>query len=76
MSTAELWRKTNKMFTLEHQYAYPPHCSLYISRGADKETLFNSQEPFKLVIISFSLNTLMCDLWEWYCKEKLDASHF
>ena len=25
--------------------------------------------------ISFILMTLMCVIWGWYCKEKLDASH-
>ena len=29
-----------------HQYAYSPYCSLYISQGAEKENLFNSQEFF------------------------------
>ena len=28
----------------EHQYAYSPCCSLYISQGADKENLFNGPE--------------------------------
>ena len=29
--------------------------------GADKENLFDDQEPLKLEIISFILMTLMCD---------------
>ena len=33
-----------------------------------------SDQRLLLVIISFILMTLMCDLG-WYCKEKLDASH-
>ena len=28
----------------EHQYAYSPYCSLYISKGADKENLSNNQD--------------------------------
>ena len=28
----------------ENQYAYSPYCSLYISKGADKENLFNNQD--------------------------------
>ena len=31
-------------FTLQHQSAYSPHCSLYISKGADKENLCKNQE--------------------------------
>ena len=38
-------------FTPYHQYAYSLYCSLYISRGADKEKLLNNQELLKLVII-------------------------
>ena len=41
---------------LNVNYAYSPYCSLYISKGADKENLSNNQE---LVIISFILMTLM-----------------
>ena len=32
------------------------------SLGADKENLFNNQSFFKLLIISFILVTLICDL--------------
>ena len=28
----------------QHQYAYSPYCSLYISKEADKENLCNNQE--------------------------------
>ena len=31
-----------------HQYAYSPYCSLYISKGAEKENLFNNREPFSV----------------------------
>ena len=37
-----------------YQYTYSPHCSLYISSGADKENLFANQKVPSLVIISFS----------------------
>ena len=57
-----------------HQYAYSPHCSLFISYGADKENLFNNQELPKLLIISFILVTLMCDLGV-ISMEKLNAGH-
>ena len=42
-------------FSLYHQFAYSPFCSLYISLGVDKENLFNNQELLQLVIISFIL---------------------
>ena len=42
---------------LYHQYTYSPYCSLYIFYGTGKENLFNNQEFFKLVIISFILMT-------------------
>ena len=42
-------------FTPQYQYAYSPYCSLYISLGADKESLFYKQEFHKLVIISLFL---------------------
>ena len=53
------------LFTPQHQYAYSPYCSLYISLGADKENLFNNQEVLQLIIISFILLTLVCDLGVW-----------
>ena len=28
-----------------YQYAYSPYCSLHKLQGADKENLFNNQEP-------------------------------
>ena len=40
--------------------------------AADMENLFNIQEFFLLVIISFILVTLMFDAG-WYCKEKYVA---
>ena len=43
------------------QYAYSPHCSLYISQGADRENLFADIKVLFLVIIPFILITLMCD---------------
>ena len=61
-------------FNTEHHHANSTHCSLKISHGADKDNLFNTQEPFSLVIISSILVTLMCDLG-WNFKEKLDAGH-
>ena len=48
-------------FTPWNQFAYSLYCSLYISWNADKENLFNNQEIYKLVIISFILMTLMFD---------------
>ena len=48
-------------FTPWNQFAYSLFCSLYISWNADKENLFNNQELYKLVIISFILMTLMFD---------------
>ena len=44
-----------------HQYAYSPYCSLYISKGADKENFSNNQDLLYLVIISFILMALICD---------------
>ena len=41
---------------------------------ADKENLFNNQELPKLLIISFMLVTLMCDLGV-ISMEKLNAGH-
>ena len=41
---------------------YSPHCSLYISQGADQENLFNNQKLLSLMIILFILITLTCDL--------------
>ena len=35
---------------------------LDISKGSDKENLFNNQKPLSLMIISFILMTLMFDL--------------
>ena len=57
-----------------HQYAYSLYFSLYISYSAKKENLFNNQELLGLVIFSFILVTLLCDLGV-ICKEKLDANH-
>ena len=36
--------------------------TLFISHGADKENLFNNQEPLKLVTIFFILVNLLFDL--------------
>ena len=47
---------------------FSPHISIFstlssgISKGADKENLFTDQKLFSLVIISFILMTLMCDI--------------
>ena len=46
-------------FTPLHQYAYSPYCSPYISKEADKENLFNNHKLVNLVIILFTLMTLM-----------------
>ena len=32
----------------QHQYAYSPNCSLYISKSTDKENLLNKQELLKI----------------------------
>ena len=48
-------------FSPLYQNAYSPYCSLYISECAGKENLFNNQEVLQLIIISFTLMTLMCD---------------
>ena len=59
---AEVRESSSQPLTPLHQYAYSPYWSLFISYGADKENLFNNQELPKLLIISFMLVTLMCDL--------------
>ena len=47
---------------------FSPHITIFstlssgISKGADKENLFTDQKLFSLVIISFILMTLMCDI--------------
>ena len=48
-------------FTPQHQSAYSSHCSLYISKGADKENLSINQKLLQLVIIYFILGTLLFD---------------
>ena len=42
--------------------AYSPYYSPYISEGADKENLFESQEPLKLATVWFILITIIVDL--------------
>ena len=44
-----------------HQYEYSPYCSPYISKGADKENVFNNQERPSFVINYLIHATLMCD---------------
>ena len=39
-------------FKPQHQYAYSPYCSLYISDSADEENLFNDREPPQMVCMS------------------------
>ena len=53
--------KVSESSTPQHQYAHSPYCSLYISKGADKEKLFNNQGLPLPLIISCILKTLMCD---------------
>ena len=48
---------------------YSPYCSLYISKGADKENLFNNQK-LKSVIVSSTLVTLIQGR---YYKKRLGA---
>ena len=64
------------------QYLYSPYPFLYISFVSDRENLFNNQQLLQMVIIVGILVTLLFDsgsdiVWfrEWYCLEKLDASH-
>ena len=40
---------------------YSPNGTLYISKDADKENLFNNQELLSLVIVSSILVALKCD---------------
>ena len=42
--------------------AYSPYYSPYISEGADKENLFESQEPLKLATVWFILIIIIVDL--------------
>ena len=61
-------------FTPKHQYAYSLYCSLYISKGNDKENFFNKQEALQLVIIP--LLWPYCLIQEPYFSEKLDAGKY
>ena len=63
-----------ELYSLQHLYAYSPHCSLYIFQGANKENLVNNQGVLKLVIISCILMTFNFDSGAMG-REKLDASH-
>ena len=57
------WRIAHiKPFTSQHQYTYSSYCSLYISKDASEENLFNNQKLLYLVIIYFTLLTLAFDL--------------
>ena len=51
------------------------HTVLYTFPIQGAENLFYNQELLSLVTTSFIPMTWMCNS-EWYCKEKLDASHF
>lgn len=56
------------LLTLQHQYATPPYCSLYITYRADKDNLLNNRELLWLLIVSLILLILVFDsgmiLWE------------
>ena len=57
------WRIAHiKPFTSQHQYTYSSYCSLYISKDASEENLFNNQKLLYLVIIYVTLLTLVFDL--------------
>ena len=53
-----------------HQLVYSPYWSLYISKGADIENLYNNQKLLKSVIVSSTLVTL---IQERYYKKRLGA---
>ena len=55
------WSSHTKHFKPQHQYAYSPLCSSYISHGTEEETLFHNRQLLQQVIISFILATVMCD---------------
>ena len=56
--------KNNRLFTHQHLYTYiySSYCSPHISCGTDQENLWGNQGVLLLVIKSFVLITLMCDL--------------
>ena len=61
-------------FKPQHQNLYSPYRSLYITCGINKENLFK--------ITSFTclwsfpwFSWRLCFIAQWYCLEKLDASH-
>ena len=55
------WSSHTKHFKPQHQYAYSPFCSSYISYGTEEENLFHNRQLLQQVIISFILATVMCD---------------
>ena len=58
--------------SLPKDYAYSPHCSLYILDGTDKGNMHNDQQLHQLDIISYILMTLYCLVSSGFCWEKLD----
>ena len=56
--------KNNRLFTPQHLYTYiySSYCFPYIYYGTDQENLCGNQGGLLLVIKSFVLITLMCDL--------------
>ena len=56
--------KNNRLFTPQHLYTYiySSYCFPYIYYGTDQENLWGNQGGLLLVIKSFVLITLMCDL--------------
>lgn len=50
------------LFPPQYLHSYSPQCSLYISHGSDKESLFGNQEFLEVEMISFILVTFTFDL--------------
>lgn len=53
--------QTERALTLDNISVHILHTDLYISQGADEESLFSKREPLKLVIISSITLNVMYD---------------
>ena len=58
---AVLFGSRSQPLTRQCYHTYSLYCSLYISKEANKENLFNNQELLQFVIISSILMTFMFD---------------
>ena len=58
---AVLFGSRSQPLTPQCHHTYSLYCSLYISKEANKENLFNNQELLQFVIISSILMTFMFD---------------